>query len=745
MTAPANNQENESAKPIGEGKTNTRQGSVIPLHVEPSALLFLNLHTGELLEVPKAEAVAFENECRRMQFIAQNYLDANDKLALAYDDLSRIMATPMPALTERQQAEEAVKKAKKEQEAAHQELRAEIEPLGKINERDVKLMELIPLVARTSGGIPVHGPDGKPAKRITGFKTVYVRSDKVKSHWRTYKLSKADVQSGHESILRKDANGRTKIDTDKLMGQIKEAKVKASWLNTILDEKSIPKISETLTDWAEAWNKDLKWNREVKLGPLKNDVSLTAQAQLMRFFAGVGGDAEWEPHKGRVALKAEGRVEFAVAEGTAGCQLFLPSKKGWDLCLTDLTGKRHDIGPMRFSAHLRLYGAAGASVVGELALTTDFKDAKKGEWGIRGTPRAKGAGGKSDELDLSAKPKDPAAVAELEAFAGAQADISLKGSLEWLHPQETGAKFEPFASVAPAIGAQAGLGAGGYMELSYIDGKFRFRAKAAACLGVGAKGRLELEVDAKQIWSFVKWFFYALYHANYNNLTFVSERTFEAINRLYVMSILQKTELERVMQEMIDEVRVGRAFDAVLQTLEREEYRVQLMNSVLSRPQLLLYSPPETRGMLLYQLTRHSPIAKADLRNWDSFEVMSRRKRAVVAIIKTIQTSRDYENTLQHMHPKGVKSGTWNASEDHIMRFLEIGLGNSSLDDEVREYVRKMRSKALVLDLHKGPARGYRVAYNDTMQYLVQAGDHPLFACGGAIETANDNSGVAAA
>lgn len=161
------------------------------------------------------------------------------------------------------------------------------------------------------------------------------------------------------------------------------------------------------------------------------------------------------------------------------------------------------------------------------------------------------------------------------------------------------------------------------------------------------------------------------------------------------------------------------------------------MNSVLTRPQLLLYSPPETRGMLLYQLTRHGTLTKADLRNWDSFEVLSRRKRAVVTIIKSVQTVRDYENTLQHMHPEGKKAGSWKLNEREILQFLEIGLGDSDFDDEVKQYVNKLRESKLVLELHEEPAKGYAVAFNDTMQYMAQSGNHPLFACGGTVGVVN--------
>nr|WP_085858392.1 hypothetical protein [Klebsiella pneumoniae] len=91
----------------------------------------------------------------------------------------------------------------------------------KMKDTAVGIMELIPLKNNT----------------VKGFKKTYVRSDKIKHQWRTYKLSEVDKKSGEASFIKyknktivsQDANGNQvnktirqgKIDTAELKKRTK--------------------------------------------------------------------------------------------------------------------------------------------------------------------------------------------------------------------------------------------------------------------------------------------------------------------------------------------------------------------------------------------------------------------------------------------------------------------------------------------------------------------------------------------
>ena len=148
------------------------------------------------------------------------------------------------------------------------------------------------------------------------------------------------------------------------------------------------------------------------------------------------------------------------------------------------------------------------------------------------------------------------------------------------------------------------------------------------------------------------------------------------------------------------------------------------MENILAHPRRLLYATPETKGMIVYQLTRHSVIDHARPDNWDSWEPLSKRKRAVMAVFQYTHTRRDYWNILQHMSRNGTKVDQYDA-EKNVMEFLEIGSNNSVFDDQLRQQFQGMK-----LSLKENPTRGYAVAPNTSDAYQTQMAtlrDHPKF------------------
>jgi hypothetical protein len=309
---------------------------------------------------------------------------------------------------------------------------------------------------------------------------------------------------------------------------------------------------------------------------------------------------------------------------------------------------------------------------------------------------------------------------ELEAFAGAKADLKLVGSIQWLNPEKMSSDYQDFAKVGPSVAGLAGIGAGLLLELTYVAGKFRFKMMASACLGLGAKGKLELEVDAKLIGEFLIWFFYQLYHANFQRLTFVKKEAFELIVQMQVLIVDGLTEGYRRAEDFVDKElqEIGEAFNAFTRALDKEERRVHLMESILREPKMLLTASPEAKGIMLYQLTRHDWTLDAmDGRNHDGLSYYGRRKRAVKVVLRNAHTKRDFDNIIQHMSARGTR-GDVAKNKAQVMAFLNMAvIGNADDDEEMRDYYQNLR-----VSLKDGPTVGYPVYQNDTPQYALQNG-----------------------
>ena len=74
---------------------------------------------------------------------------------------------------------------------------------------------------------------------------------------------------------------------------------------------------------------------------------------------------------------------------------------------------------------------------------------------------------------------------------------------------------------------------------------------------------------------------------------------------------------------------IRREFNQLLKALDQADRRAQLINRILSNPHLLQYSTPETKGMIIYQLTRHDDPDRADLRNHKGLSAFAHRKEAI--------------------------------------------------------------------------------------------------------------------
>lgn len=673
----------EEAVVLGTATTNRRAGSVVDVRASlDTELLLLDPRNDQVLVVPREKASAFLREANQMEVLCQALVQSRETVLTLEEKFARLRRQRFPGLLDVQATEHDLQRARKAYDAAYAAVKKELGDKGYLSSSGDgrELLELIPLARRTAGGKP------QPWAR----KWTYVRSDVMRNHWRGYALN-AKEQGQGKSFIR---NGR--IDTRALEQQLTklEPKFKAEW--KLADEGGF--VFPKLQAWAETLN------HQAKAG----GVSFGYGVQLFRYFVGCAASTEWNPRGGKVGGKFNARAELMIAHGECSAEGYLPGAEGWAWALTGVkSGKEFHVGAMRLFGRARLTAAAGASAAAELGVEVDYSQLARA--GIKGARRPKGTDTATRKASLDKLGGEASAGADL--FAGVKAGGEFTGALQYLSP-EANDKFVDMASIGPKVEAQLGVGAAGSLMVDYDKGKFRLRAKAGLCLGPGAKGEVGLEVDAKCLVDFMGWLFHALLNANFELLQILTTDCYKSAMRLQVMAL-------NGFQDAYKDV--AEAWERFQRQVELENQRIVLMNRVLNNPAELRLCVPEAHGILLYQLTRHGVVTKLIPDNTGfEFEVMGRRKKAVLQICRWAQCRRQFENMVQHMGRNGEKGG-FKGNFEGLLRFMEIGPLDSRYDDELR---------ALYARLPFEPARGYAVAMNHTGEFQAQVkiGASPMYA-----------------
>lgn len=596
---------------------------------------------------------------------------------------------------------------------ANEKLKAELKSLtAKVPEGE--------LLDENSKGSAIGLMELIPLQKTAGFKSTYVRSDKIRSHWRKYKLSEVDKESGEASFIKYkdkevtgvDSNGtetkRTvrsgKIDTEELIKQLKEASASLKFEGELLEDSNV-----VLTDWAKKMNKGLTW-------PQENDkpddestyhqyVDISAQAQLMRYSQGAGLSAEFNPLEKKASAKMEGHSSFALGEAKASTELFIPDRLGIALLFpakasAGLAGDVCNMGAIRYTINAVLSGNVGASLGIELGVEADFSGEMAKGYGIKGSPAKLTPPPPPGQrkINLTIPMPDVQAGGEIGAFVGVQAGGNVTGAIEWFdpHPDDDKqithdnkkkivnkeAKFTAIAKLSLGATAQAGAGGSAVFYVTYIDSRFRIYCKAALCWGVGAKGSLGFEVDGNSYLAFMKSFMFMLRNVDYQKLEQMMERdSFRALCAIPLIMAAQGVQASEAMLKNLFAISQRLRTD-----LADENKRVDLMSSILNNPDQLKYTPPETKGAVIATLIDKNWVDWIDPRNQnnDFFSVNSwkigplkLRKQAVFMALKWVQSQADYNNIMQHLTTSpGERKGNKSLNEQDVIKFLGIGERN---------------------------------------------------------------------
>lgn len=171
--------------------------------------------------------------------------------------------------------------------------------------------------------------------------------------------------------------------------------------------------------------------------------------------------------------------------------------------------------------------------------------------------------------------------------------------------------------------------------------------------------------------------------------------------------------------------------------LKKIEARHKLAKLILEGPVELRYAPPETKGMLIYQLSNDSfgDWARSGFGIGENY--LANQKAAIQYILKRWSHTRsDFDNIIQHMSHDGVK-GNYSQNLSRLRRFFSQELPggrdlpgiDSSHSNDFDIWVNQLTAL-----LKNEPTPGFPVVASDSIQYAMQRDhntSHPLFASTG--------------
>ncbi len=106
-----------------------------------------------------------------------------------------------------------------------------------------------------------------------------------------------------------------------------------------------------------------------------------------------------------------------------------------------------------------------------------------------------------------------------------------------------------------------------------------------------------------------------------------------------------------------------------------KEARVILMENILAKDDFLKFAPPESKGAVIASLIETSfwdeiaSPASHRAEVCDGGTTFASRKRAILNVLRWVQSKREYENVMQHLSKNIGKKGDWKANVARVLAF----------------------------------------------------------------------------
>ncbi|MNJ32813.1 hypothetical protein D3C77_274880 [compost metagenome] len=264
---------------------------------------------------------------------------------------------------------------------------------------------------------------------------------------------------------------------------------------------------------------------------------------------------------------------------------------------------------------------------------------------------------------------------------------------------------------------------------------------ASVCWGVGAKGGLIGEVGVGAIVEFGAWLVYQLYRLDYGFFDVVDQSAFRTYTQYCILKLsdihANAYEAFGVGQDTIEGVLlkfneyIELTIDKNKDNIEASRQRNQLAANVISRRDDLLSHTPESKGILLYLLTRHGTWDHLDINNRGKLmlDIYQDRKEAVTWVLKSIQTRAEWHKVLCRMTKDGFSLATGKnksvvvaQQEQQLVNFLQEGINRDA------DLYKAKKELTMVYDRLKSDiAWGYALAMNDSVYYQLNSLSNPHY------------------
>ncbi|WP_273948984.1 hypothetical protein [Escherichia coli] len=763
----------EQGLPVATNTLSKKDNNAVDVY-HTSCQCYFRPETGEIIFISESDSGEFDN----LTYKLSRLMDVLDKARNEYSIALQEYYNKKKDIADREQLSgyfDAVVTSEMAVEKTTDAVRQEV---GEFDERKgyTSIVELIPL---------------EPLRKcIYGRFYCYIKQTDYESF--NDRLTIFNFKDfGQGDFYERDENGRiVAIKTDEIIRRFK--KIKESLTQMTSDNRQFNikvDYEKNLTDWANVWNDQSKYTREGQV------IDVSAGAQFLRFSANAGSAVDWAPRNQQGRISGEASCELTLAAAQATTTFYRPDRAGWQLrFIINDQNKEANLGVLRAKIETVLTGFAGASANIEGNLQFVISDGKQRLMGAR-TPLSRFEERQNGVLVETEKESAVTSEVAGELFAGVKLGGACSGALQWLKPfdslveylpdmagtfiydtvfggnsvsdkesdsrkqvvgKNTGeGQFTDFAAFSSGVEIQAGAGLSGEFEFWFEKGRFKFRIAAGVCLGPGAKGSAGGEVSPAQFIEFAVWAVYQLYGMDYRHFKVFEKNSFLALTYILIMGGLPV--YERYYKEMEDDARkvfedfrkfVKGISDDITDAVEASNKRNQFAESINRSPSDVYTFTPEGKGIALYLLVQDGYYDRIDINNHRLVSVIDNsenglfplpdtgheRKKAVLTILSSIQTRREWGEVLVRMTPSGEKITS--AMPEHqlvehqeqvIRNFLQIGLDQDKKLDELISRLNLRDFRETYRRLKDKPAFGYPFAPNCTKQYALFCDDNPWY------------------
>ena len=420
----------------------------------------------------------------------------------------------------------------------------------------------------------------------------------------------------------------------------------------------------------------LEWQSEpVSWRPIDgmDPITVNAEAQAMRFAIGASMSTGFDPIKRNAHIAAKASTSMSLVEAKGSISTAWPAEEysEWKIIYLDDNGQEQEssLGKFRSKLELEITGFAGASALLAADVQIDMEN---------GIPRLKGVGGEKYQ-----KTDEGPAKLEASAFAGVRADGKLEGGIEWQDTLASNAKWNAICTLG--VGAGVALGLGGKAELrlkwSPETGKFYFNVHAGLVAGAGASGEVGAEVDVGEFVTMLHCVYNALLEVDFRHVESIDVGAFDHLCDFAFHSLLMGSPIQvaviKLGTKAADNIgaHIQSIFDDHVSSRDREKLAIETADNIMRDAQQgqtswLRHAPPEVKGRLLDIVCYDYGLTPQDYYTFGA----NSRESAILTLLESSQSWRDYEETITRVNSKGRK-GSFDTNRQRLQDFMRLYQG----------------------------------------------------------------------